>query len=475
MTTIGDLSTPVTKNLGVLSTNFTIFCETINARDEAILFWFVLFILFCFCKVEIRTALLRFIKCALSKKLIAVYTVTLVYLVATLFLLHKLNLLTPYQLKSVIVWLFTVGLTPLFAIEDFQDNLKVNTISLAKNGITTIAAVGFFVGLVPFSIYTEFFLIIPLLVICSLLLVLAEHKQETLVLNAVQTVLTIMVGTLVGRTIIEIYQNPTLYFTKETALDFLVPAFLCILYVPFTIFFATFCAYETLFVSISISIENKALLYYARLASLITFNFNTRLAKRWGKLVINSNPQTVSAINASISKMLQIWWKEKFPKPVPKTQGWMVNNTKLFLEEYGLKAGEYDLYEQVVGDSYYAASATKKADDFNSLSIFSYYIRGTAEAAKSLTLKLSSTNISRHPEKSATNEQLISDFKIISTTLWDKAIGDALPAELANSILACANQEFSSDDHTARLTYHRYDSGYDLKLIIQQKSWIAPY
>ena len=447
--------------------SLTAFYSTLSTRDIAIFIWACIIITLILYSNQTRKSALQLIKAALQKNLITIYIAISTYTTFILFLLNKIGLYTIYQLKYALIWIFAVGFVPLIKMKKFQDDMIRNAFSLAKSGWTLLALFSFFISLYPFSFYIEFFILFPGALLLGAILALADNGNYRHASKTANSIISIALIFIIIRTIYDIFQNHDNYFNQQVLLNYISVSILTVMYIPFMISLTMLIAYENLFIIINIHIKNRTVSIYSKLFSILFFNFNINLAKRWGRLVARTKPKTIRDINASIFRMRQIWRSEKFPRPVQLAEGWLPQKARRFLEEYQLNVSDYDL----VSDNVFSASAIKTSEDPNSLIQYYYSLRGVEGVVKILKLTLSAFNISKHPEQSETKGQAIEEFLLLANTLWRQANGDNLPSQFSESIRNCSEIELVQGSQNIKFQYILMDHSYEMALIIQAAQW----
>jgi len=441
--------------------------STINSRDVAIALWVGILFLFCLASEKMRGHLQALVQCAFQFKLVFIYLWVAAYTAVCLVVLDHYGMFTAYQVKPAVLWMFTVAFTPMFKLKRFQEDLVANLVLLVKSGLTYLAVISFYIGLHPFNLWIEFLIGFPLIFLLGAMRAVAEAQEVPHVVLVVDFIFLLIFAVVSVWTGLDVYSYPEHYSLGTMALDFWVPVLLTFMYVPFAVLFTVVCTYEILFIRLNFNIASKGVALYAKLAALVVFNLNIKLANRWFRMLGVRDRQSFSDINSSLVEMIKIWWAERTQGPVPVSEGWVPDEAGAFLEEFDLKSGDYNW----VAENVFAAEAVTTLDDLNSLCNVTYRTRGASGCVKRVALSLSSVNISNPPELSKTKRDLIQYFSSLSQYLWAKALGEAMSDELIDSILLCESASVEGDEYRVGLDYETSDHRYEIKLMITKDNW----
>lgn len=448
--------------------------STVSTRDIAILSWVGIVVVLILVSRKMRVAAVNLVKSAFSTKLIYVYVVMLIYFGVAIYAMNQLGLFTIYQIKYVSIWFFTVGLIPIIRVKEFQDDIFGKSFALAKSSWTWFALFAFFLGLYPFNFYVEF-AGVPIMFFLVSIIAFDSRMRDKRVVNGASFILFGIIIFVVVRTIIDIFINTSMYFNKYVFLNFISVATLTVLYIPFMFAFTLYCAYEGLFLLIDHHVKNRLLALYTKGMAVLFFNFNIRLARRWLRLLVQTmfevSPEGVASINSTMMKMMRIWRAEKFPKPVPASEGWSPKIARKFLEQYKLIPGDYDWN----AGNYFVASSIKSADDINSSNVYfysySYSIRGLEGVVKMLDFRMSANSTTKHPEKSETKDQVVNEFLVMSNTLWLRANGTALPEHIADAIRTRSMAQVTVGEIYGQFKYSSLEKWYEMVLVVRAGQW----
>lgn len=252
-----------------------------NNRELASATLVVVFFLWISIKSPDVRSSLRFVVCAFFKKPIIISLIVLLgYILLVVIALLELGVWNIGQLKNTILWFVFIGFVQLMNTSKIEEPINYLKNSL-NSQLKLIVLVEFLVAFHSYSYFVELILVavIAFLVGCS---TFSENKPEYQLSKKIFDVsLTILGSILLIISIVNIYDEPTKFFSIATFRDFLVPMLLSICLLPYIYCFYYFLSYERAFVKTRIYTESKQLQRYAKVRSFIVFRGNPKIIHQW--------------------------------------------------------------------------------------------------------------------------------------------------------------------------------------------------
>jgi hypothetical protein len=185
------------------------------------------------------------------------------------------------HLKDTIAWTVLVALAMVFKVADEskEDKFFQNAV---KDAIKITIVLEFVVGLYPFSLLVELFLV-PLITVLVVLQVVAETKDEYQGAKRVITGVLMIIGVLLLWHSIASLLSDTEFVIIKRIVEMLMPSILTVLFLPFIYILALYAAYNAVFVRLAIWNRDSAILRYAKRQILLHFGLNRRKLIQWSK------------------------------------------------------------------------------------------------------------------------------------------------------------------------------------------------
>lgn len=393
-----------------------------NTREWAIIVWATLFIVFfIITNKKVKNTLFDLLKIFLNHKILITTLFTFLFIVIVVNLLYLVGLWSPLQLKNTILWGIFTG---------FFVNMKVATnktdVLFYKdwilNSFTLAAIVQFVVGIETFNFKVELFLIVPLSFMISIFLGVSKSKTEYKLAENFFNILFILFGVIIlFFSIKNIINNINKINKVITLLDFVLPFFLSLLFLPYIFFLKMLCVYEVMFIRIKIKKEDS---FKAKLYLLQKINFRYHLLEKWFQFYISQKSTEFKDIEESISLFFKHLKLEKKHPHIEIYDGWSPFEAKYFLQKYDLSI---DVYHPLFDDEWYGCSKSKKIETGVLTNSVFYSISGTEE--KVLILKLVLDVFNSESEKMA-----LSTFKELVEILYLVAFKKEIPQEILDRI-----------------------------------------
>lgn len=435
----------------------------LNTRELATLIWLILLVVWCFTQPAIRQSIRNVAEAFLAKSIIIPFTIMALYVAIIIFFLSQVSLWNIYQLKNTLLWFIstaaisffrvnTISQSPYYFIETVRDNLKL------------LVVLEFLVSFYTFNLWVEL-IIVPLATLLGSMLVISQSdKKYQLVEKFINSLLVFSGIFLVAYTIYKLATAFNEFAKVQTLYDFAIPPLLTFLFLPFIYFMVLFISYENAFIRLSLLIKDPHLRRHAKFKSVISFNINVALMKRWIDSLIVKSVETKDELKLSIDKINSMYMAEKYPEKVPLSKGWSPYAAKDFLSQEEIKTGYYKPNEL---NEWFACSPFKKLGQEIIPNNIAYYIDGDASIAKSLKIKL---NINVKESALAAHQELLNTAKL----LYAKSLLSEMPPEIEDAILNGYNKTFQKDNKqisVAKVDWiHSKNDGYEIKFTIEHKA-----
>jgi hypothetical protein len=322
-------------------------------REIALGIWVIVFIISLLSIKSLRFSLGRVVNSFFAWKLVAINISATIYVAGVSYLLFSLNLWDVSQLKNTILWLLTVGFISLFGITD--DNKSNYFKETVKDILKFTTILEFLVGLYSFNLSTEL-IIIPLIICLYALAIIGEKKEELKpVVKLLNGILTLFGFFILGYTTYRIIQDLPKLVNQGTLADFMTPASLSILFLPYLYILSLIVNRESVFIGIDRELKNEGLLSFTKWKTLIHFNFNKNDLLRWRRLIFALHPRTKKDILDSIFLIKRLKKVEKSPPDIPIQHGWSPYHAKDYLIKHGITT---KYYQPIYKDEWEASSSS---------------------------------------------------------------------------------------------------------------------
>ena len=399
--------------------------DILNSREWALVIWFsvaIFYAAFSPKAVDIRKSLVKVVKSFLAPRLMVVYGLVLVYLIAVVFFLNDFGLWESHQLKNTIVWFSSVGVFSLFQINKIKGDRNFFKRAILDN-LKLIAVIQFFVGIYTFNLITELILL-PVLFFITVLAVFSERDTEHVKVNSILNgILSFFGFLLIAYFVYSLFTNFGEVAKEKTTYDFFIPVILTIFYTPFLFFMLLYTVYEVIFVRISYFIKNKWMRVFFKALAIIVFNYRLKLLDRWASSLAHLETESFRSIFYSMYEVFKLRKAEKATHNVPKSEGWCPYKAKDFLSGENLNTGYYHRsFEE-----WFASSEMVEFGDGLFPCNIAYCVEGIKKKAERLKLSI---NINDESLGSIALEKLVKTI----TVLFEKALGENIPDSILNDI-----------------------------------------
>ncbi len=399
--------------------------DLLNSREWALVIWFsvaILCITFLPKAIDIRRSLVDVIKAFFAKKLIVVYGLVLIYLVAVVYFLNDMGLWESNQLKNTIVWFASVGVFSLFQINKIKEDRNFFKRAILDN-LKLIAVMQFFVGIYTFHIIAELILLPIIFLITALTAFSERDKEHAKVHYLLNGVLSFFGFLLIAYFIYGLFTNFGEVAKEKTPYDFFIPVILTIFYTPFLFFMLLYSTYEVTFVRIKYFIKSKWMRVFFNVLATMVFNYRIELLERWASSLVYVDTKSFRSILYSIYEVFKLRKAEKATHYIPKSEGWCPYTAKDFLTEEDLNTGYYHRsFEE-----WFASSEMVEFGDGIIPCNITYYVKGVENKAEILKISI---NVNDESKLDIALEKLVKT----STALFQNALGENMPNDILNDI-----------------------------------------
>lgn len=359
-----------------------------NNRELALLIWVLFIIVFVFMHRDnnLRAGLLNVISSLLYPAILLAASLVLLWTSIGIVLLYKINVWTILNLKTSIIWFFTFGLFSLKLASEPIENRANFSKKILLEAINLTVIITFITEAYNFSLFSELVLI-PIGFILGASSHITKSKADVAPIHNLITVMLVILGFLyIGNGILGVISKPKEFFTKNNILEFFIPAFLTIWYIPFMLAFNSFEAWKSFYNRLQFTGVPKNLHRYTVIKSFFEFRGNSELLQRFNSELFKSTPSKKQEITDAIELLVRTKRNEKDAFSKPTIGGWGASSARYYLSDLNLETIPYRRYSKGDWDAFSNMSSIAEKDYISSS--ISYYISGDEYAVFLLKLKL---------------------------------------------------------------------------------------
>ncbi len=434
--------------------------DILNNREIAIALWLILAATYIYSAQKMREVRSAFKKLAFAfqpRPLVIVFSLAAAYTVAMVYLLLDWELWNIDQLKNTVFWFFSVGLVSIYNLEKIKTDPHFFKNSAIDN-LRLLAILQLVIGIYSLPLLAELFLV-PFMVVVGMMLPIAESDIKYLQVKKLLNGIVISFGLftlaytayMLATDFKELGQEKTLY-------DFIVPALLTVMYLPFVFAMMTYSTYETVFVRLQFAVRDKRLRRLAKLYAVVLFNFRLDAIRRWADHIARVEVISHKQLLSTFAHLRKIKKLEKMKPAVADSQGWSPYVAKDFLLSEGVSTGHYNL---IFADEWCASSKMYDIGDNLLCDNFAYYVEGVEGVAKILKIKL---NVNDNSRACKANERLLE----LSGVLVRESLGIDISDSLKDALRFGAPYRESHGDKKIVVKKASWEGhklgGYDLKI-----------
>jgi len=422
--------------------------EILNNREVAIALWLIIiasYIFFSKKMIEVRAAFKKLAFVFRSGPITIVFLSAVVYTAAMVYLLSEWNLWNIDQFKNTVFWFFSVGILSIYNLDKIKVDPDFFKSALIGN-LKLLAILQFVVGIYSLPLLAELFLV-PLMVVVGIMISIAESDLKYLpvkkLLNGI--VITFGLFTLVYTAYMlatdfkELGQEKTFY-------DFIVPALLTIMYLPYVFAMMTYSTYEMVFVRLQFIVQDRRLRRLAKLYAVAIINFRLGDIRRWADHIARVEVVSHKQLLGTFAHLRKLRKLERVNADVADSQGWSPYLAKDFLLSEGVTTGYYNFYS---AECWFASSKMYEIGEGLFCDNFTYYVEGVEGIAKVLKIKM---NVNDFNRANYANEKLL----VLSEIL----IRESLRIEISDAV-----------KNALRIGAPHRESHGDKKIIVRKENW----
>jgi hypothetical protein len=435
---------------------YTYFSGIFNTREQAYLFWGIPILIWLLSPRNTRKSVGGIVKALFCRQFVYIYIIALAYISCSIFLLHAVKIWDISLIKDTIMWFLFVALPLMFQagkIDSFQKFLKEIVTPLIAFSIIF----EYIFGLYTFKLWIEV-LMVPALVMLGGMLAVSERKSEYAQVNKLLKGTQSFSGLIaVFFILLHLVQHYQEYVNRTVLMQFLMPLFLSLLFLPLLYGIAMFIHYETAFITLKRHFRHHTMYRYAMLMTMLRFNGDLEGMNRWKQMVFSKNLQGRSEIDEAITLIKTLQKTERNPHTVNEGLGWAPYQVKDLLISKGITTSEY---KNNMDDEFCAISFPFKLNDESFLSdTLTYMVLGKQLVATELHLGVKIFYSTKN------NSPSLLELLNCAELLYEGAFGGPLPKEIKAGILKSYN--YKSSNNLANLTvkkelWHNKDMGYSL-------------
>lgn len=436
--------------------------EILNTREIAIVVWSILIFGAATWKAKawgVVSGMVRTFCKPLFLRLIAVMGI---YVAASAWLLSRIGLWEPGNLKTTLIWFVTFAMGGMFNMVRSNADPNDGARATLKELLSVTTFVTFLTEFYTFHLAVELVLV-PLITFIVLIGTFTKGRQGfERVAKVCGGLLSICGFALLGYAGFRLLSDLRGFATADTGREFAVPALLSLLFIPFMYVFNVYVAYDTMARLLPRRWEEGGVGRYAVQRAILSFGLDVKLMRRWKGALFNCDATTRKDVDALIETMKAAKRRERKPPLVKSDDGWSPYAAIKWLDGQGLGAPGYD---PIYRDQWGASSPYRKLGGGVLGDSLAYYVRGAGHAATKLTLMLNLDRL-RKEETPQTSLDAFSDasFALLVGAFGEKAL--RVSRGLKNK-----KRRTQEDGVLVRLT----DDGLTIKLTITHPAHIEPY
>ncbi|MBS4078286.1 hypothetical protein [Pseudomonas rustica] len=434
--------------------------DILNTREISIALWLILAATYIYSAKrmrEVRSAFRKLTFAFHSRPLMIVFSLAAVYTVAMVYLLFDWGLWNIDQMKNTVFWFFSVGMLSIYNLDKIRTDPHFFKNSVIGN-LRLLAILQFVIGIYSLPLLAELFLV-PFMVVMGIMIPIADADIKYLQVKSLLNGIVIFFGLftlaytayMLATDFEELGQDKTFY-------DFIVPALLTVMYLPFVFVMMIYSTYETVFVRLHFTVQDRRLRRLAKLYAGVLFNFRLDAIRRWADHVARVEVVSHKQLLNTFFHLRKLKKLEKMKPEVARSQGWSPYLAKDFLLSEGVSTGYYNL---IFADQWCASSKMYDIGDDLLCDNFAYYVEGVEGVAKVLKIKL---NVNDNSRARQANERLL----VLSGVLVRESLGIDISDSVKDALRFGAQFRESHGDKRIIVKKASWGGhklgGYDLKI-----------
>ena len=419
----------------------------LNSRELALVCWLGISLAATLFTTTARPPLFALARAMLHPKIVDVIGLAAFYVAGCVWVLARCLVWDWPNLKTTFLWFATTAVVAMASTKKLE--LGSSALKALVREAVTITAVVIFIG----SIYTlpfwAEFLLLPLLVMVTAMVAMAERQPEhRIVIGPLNAILSLAGLWIIGYSIYCIATEwRALDFTFQ-AREFAIPIALTVMFLPFLYGLILYIGFEKATVRLQFKVDDKALRRYIWWRGAFAFGTSTEKFLRFVHAIQMSVVADRAGVDTILITLRQSMEREKSPPPVDWCDGWSPYAAIEFLADQGLRPHHY--HSTTIDWS--ADSPHLKLTDDALPNHLVYRIAGTQTAATELTLELNALH-------SNECEQCDERFWIAASALVHKSLGDAAVAAFDRAMSTDDPVTINIDHVTIEFERDRWELG----------------
>ena len=355
-----------------------------SSRELAIGFWLVVVLTYLVYSDSFRPHLKQLIQCFFNIYILAPIIGLSGYIILVSYFLIEIDIWNFNQYKNVTLWFVCVGIYSLFQVWDVSKGekyLKDLVFDLFK--ITTLFE--FVVTFYSFNFWFEI-VFIPFVTLIMLVAAISDNKPEhKIASNFLSKVIEIIGVLVIIYVVYQLFYKTEKFVNEGTVYDFMVPIILTIAIFPYLYFVMVYAKYVRIIVGLKIRLKDEALARYTTRNIILYFKLCINCLERWNRYITLHDVKSKCDVDNSIKRIISLMKRDKLNYPVSFDKGWSHFDARRYLKTFGLLTSYYDhLYD----DKWTASSEYLKLGEGYFCNKIKYYIDGSEDEVKCLTLVL---------------------------------------------------------------------------------------
>ena len=416
-----------------------------NSREIANLIWGLIILLILLCSGTIRKSIIGIVKSLFNKHFAYGYIIAIHYILVCIWILYKIKVWDLSLIKDTIMWGLFVALPLMFKAVK-TDIFKKFTKEIIKPLIAFSVIFEYIYGLYTFDWRIEL-LLIPLGIVIGGMLAYNENKREHRntynLLKWISTFLGLISFAFITA---HFYNHYIDYINRLILMQFLVPLFLSLMFLPLLYSISMYTQYENSFISLKWHLNAPDVFKYTMRKAMILFNVDLEGMERLKKLIFAKNLQTRQEIDQAIALIKSLQKAQRNPPKININLGWSPYKVKDILNSKGIQMSNYNNnYEDEFCSISNYFSLT---DDPFFPDTITYMVSGKELAATELHLGLKIFN-------GAINNTA-SHFKLLefAEIIYENAFGEQLPESIKKRIIVAKN--YAINEKLAKISIEKH-------------------
>jgi hypothetical protein len=434
--------------------------EFLSTREQAYAIWILLGLISAFLFKGLRKDFYPILSALVSKSFLKLYVIFLAYNAVGIYLLSLIDAWELSMLKDTVIWLVFAGLPLVYQVARAK-KIKTYFLDLLKSLLTFAVVLEFLMGLHTFSLLTELLLAFVMLFLTFTIAFAQARSRYERVANLLQWLVLFITCGIVLSEMSYLFSNVSTYQSEALFLEFLLPAKLAFMIIPFLYGVFIYLRFEETFSVIKSPRFSKSIVRYCVVLLPYYFLNDPEGLLRWRWSVNKVIPQSLKELVVSMQQIKELIQEETDPPEVDPSLGWSPYLAKEFLMKMELQVGNYvNHYDQQWG----ASSNSKHLEDSDWLAnSIDYFLNGNRYVVTQLKLRLNVFKL----EKVRHSHTV---FLAHASLLFSKISNDELPVTVLIAIMEGVEEEVVLDVWRLKVEKSEYLNvyrGYSLYFVIE--------